>query len=94
MALEPGQLIEDEKLINEILANKKKKELEIKYDIEDGAKEVPDGALKDKILKIVEEKKIKKENDDSPFEKNVKNFIIKYFPQEQQERIEVLKHNK
>ena len=74
MALEVGQLIEDEKLINEILANKKKKELEIKYDIEDGAKEVPDGELKDNILKIVEEKKIKKDNEDSPFEKNVKNF--------------------
>ena len=74
MALETGQIIEDEKLINEILANKKKKELEKKYDIEDGAKEVPDGALKDNILKIVEEKKIKKDNEDSPFEKNVKNF--------------------
>ena len=74
MALETGQILEDEKLINEILVNKKKKELEKKYDIEDGAKEVPDGALKDNILKIVEEKKIKKDNEDSPFEKNVKNF--------------------
>ena len=67
MALETGQILEDEKLINEILVNKKKKELDKKYDIEDGAKEVPDGELKNNILKIVEEKKIKKDNEDSPF---------------------------
>jgi len=57
MALETGQLLEDEKLINDILANKKKKELEKKYDIEDGAKEIPDGALKDKILEANNNKK-------------------------------------
>ena len=57
MALETGQLLEDEKLINDILANKKKKELEKKYDIEDGAKEIPDGALKDKILEAAQSDK-------------------------------------
>ena len=63
MALETGQLLEDEKLINDILANKKKKELEKKYDIEDGAKEIPDGALKDKILEANNnKKKLKKIN--------------------------------
>ncbi len=74
MVLEVGQLLEDEKLINDIISNRKKKDLEKKYDIEDGGKLLPDGELKDNILKSVEEKKIKKENEDSPFEKNVKNF--------------------
>ena len=73
MALESGQLLEDEKLINEILANKKNKELNIKYDIKEGD-ELPDGELKNAILESVEKKKIEKENEDSPFEKNVKNF--------------------
>jgi len=74
MALETGQLLEDEKLINDILANKKKKELEKKYDIEDGAKEIPDGALKDKILEANNNKKKITEDKPSAFETNVINF--------------------
>ena len=73
MALEPGQLIEDENLINEILANKKKEELNIKYDIPEGD-ELPDGALKDEIIANFEKENKIKEDQPSAFETNVINF--------------------
>jgi len=74
MELVPGQIIEDEELLSNILTNVKKEELEKKYDITDGAKEVPDGALKDKILESFEnDQKIEKDKP-SAFETNVINF--------------------
>jgi len=73
MALESGQLLEDEKLINEILANKKKEELNIKYDIPEGD-ELPDGALKDEIIANHEKENKIKEDQPSAFETNVINF--------------------
>ena len=73
MALEPGQLIEDENLINEILANKKKEELNIKYNILEGD-ELPDGALKNEIIANFEKENKIKEDQPSAFETNVINF--------------------
>ena len=73
MALKPGQLIEDENLINEILANKKKEELNIKYNILEGD-ELPDGALKNEIIANFEKENKIKEDQPSAFETNVINF--------------------
>jgi len=74
MELVPGQIVDDEELLSNILTNVKKKELEKKYDIEDSAKEIPDGELKNKILESYENDKKKKEDTPSAFETNVINF--------------------